>query len=732
MTDDSTLDNDVFDGIEDIYADLEANPPPPPPSSEDDILNTTTSSSSSSSVGINQNDQSVEYERGFPYLCGMQSSKDAPRMSVWNIFGGQSYHEMEEKTETKTPKETAPEPSTVMANGGEQIDKVELENIPADEKDASIMVEEKDELNTTDAANDRDVIIQHTIVEVKEEPVKKAFPSVRDILRQKNLFRASKESAQDDTIERTTDEDETAMDTIKKLYQSFVDKLTGNTDEARIRRKYHPSLWDTLGQRELFGVSYRLLLLISVNFFALLLLIILIARFAGRKSDSLIDSSTSIEAPSVEEESNDVSAELRALCEKDGVTIEDGVILTSNQVFENGKYYCSPSKTYLFGMMDDLAILDINANEVVWSAGVTGGARTILQEDGNMVIENEVGEMLWSTEVIPGSEGFSNPRLVFWENNDGVIAIQQIPNAGVSETPYNFWMGGMPKVENCDDCQTDNLEFPVRGTFYVPTYDNTETAWQDRPGNVPRHYPSLGYYSSSDPNVVTAHVEAMEYGQFNLAISSWEGPGTNFDRSRITMLLEETQKQNADLKWTVTYEEELLGPLKSEDIQSDLEYLKTWFTWQKSWARIDGKPVIFVNNGGGCDVAERWMESAATDWYVVLKTFGGYERCEYQPHSWHDQRVNDNNDGIDFQEGLYYNLAPGQWRMGRPRPDLERLSPREWCRNVRDMVASNEQWQLIVSFNDAESGTSIEPSFDWRSNSRYGFFLDCLHDPQMF
>lgn len=329
------------------------------------------------------------------------------------------------------------------------------------------------------------------------------------------------------------------------------------------------------------------------------------------------------------------------------------------------------------------------------------------------------------------SAGVHNHQLAFWENNEGVIAIQQVLTTDITQTPSNFWMDGVPEIE-CDNCHSDNLEFPVRGTFYFPTYDNSERAWQDRNLNLPMHYPSLGLYSSSDPYVIQAHVHALEYGKFDLAISSWSGPGTNFDRSRITMLLEETKKQNAFLKWTVSYEAERPGRQSLEEIESDLEYVKRWFSWHQSWARIDGKPVIYVNNDGGCEVPERWMTGAATDWYVVLKVFPGYERCEYQPDSWHDQRVNDANDGIDAREGLYYNLSPGEWRMGRPLPDLGRLSPREWCDHVQDMVDSNEQWQLIVSFNNAFLGTSIEPSLDWRSPSGYGFYLDCLHDSQMF
>jgi len=722
---------DVFDGIDDIYADLEAAPPPP--SSADDIiearrlnLNSSMSSSSpSSSSGsnhLNVSKESLQYEREFPYFCGIHSPKNSSKLtSMWNIFKAQNYIEMEEKNERGTQNEP-PTKHRAMDNVGTKSDTVETKETKAEVKGGSSIV------------CARDTIIRHTIDEdeAREEHEKKVYPSVREILRQKQLFGVLKENegprtiiARNNSTQRNMDED-----TIRK------EKV----------KKYHPSFWDILGQRKIFGVSIRLLLLVFVNLFALIILVILISRFTGRNvtgSDSSIDKSTldsteiiavSVDVPSIEDDDqgNDVSSKLRSLCDEEGVTVEDGVILTANQVFEKGKYFCSPSKNYILGMMEDLAIVDIRANEVVWSAGVTEGARTILQADGSMVIENEVGEILWNTQEIPISAGDFNHQLVFWENNEGVIAIQQTSPVAVAQTPSNFWMDGVPEFEYCNDCQTDDLEFPVRGTFYFPTFDNIESAWRDRNGNLPIHYPSLGLYSSSDPDVVTAHVEAMEYGKIDLAISSWLGSGTNYDRSRMTMLLEETSKQNAGMKWTVSYEVDRLGLPSPEGIQSNLEYLKKWFAWQNAWAHIDGKPVIYVNNDGGCDVAERWMTGAATDWYVVLRVFDGYERCEYQPDSWYDQRVKASNDGIDNQEGLYYNLAPGQWRIGRPRPDLERSSPREWCDNVQDMVESNEQWQMIVSFNNATLGTSIEPSLDWRSASRYGFFLDCLHDSQMF
>jgi len=402
---------------------------------------------------------------------------------------------------------------------------------------------------------------------------------------------------------------------------------------------------------------------------------------------------------------------------------------------------------YMIGMLDDLTLTNIDINEVVWSAGVTGGVRAILRADGSLVIENDDGGIIWGTEPIPtdfnnlgnrpgGNSPFFNfnRQLVFRNNDEGVIAIQQVPTMSDREEdnmPATYWMDGSPNVLTDDKNDIQNLEFPVRGTFYFPTFD--AESWQSGDGYLPVHEPTLGWYSSSDSNVAKAHVEAMEYGKINLGIASWEGPDTNFDRSRITMLLDETIEQNTEyLKWTVYHESDRLGRLDEDDIQEDLEYLQKWFAWKESWARINDKPVIFVNNNDGCDTAERWND-ASNYWYVVLRVFDGYKDCEYQPDSWHEQRVNDNNDGIDIEEGLYHNLAPGEWRSGRrTRPDMERLSPGEWCEHVQGMIDSGEQWQLIVSFNEAAQGTSIEPSYDWRSGSRYGYYLDCLNYEGMY
>ena len=44
------------------------------------------------------------------------------------------------------------------------------------------------------------------------------------------------------------------------------------------------------------------------------------------------------------------------------------------------------------------------------------------------------------------------------------------------------------------------------------------------------------------------------------------------------------------------------------------------------------------------------------------------------------------------------------------------------------MVASNAEWQLIISFNEWGEGTSCENAKQWGGSKEYGMYLDVLHE----
>jgi len=108
---------------------------------------------------------------------------------------------------------------------------------------------------------------------------------------------------------------------------------------------------------------------------------------------------------------------------------------------------------------------------------------------------------------------------------------------------------------------------------------------------------------------------------------------------------------------------------------------------------------------------------------VNLKVFGGFRNCPNQPDSWHQYGP---ASAAQQHGGYSYGISPGFWRADEASPRLERDVDR-WNKNVRDMTASGEPWQLITTFNEWGEGTAIERCWDWSSDTEYGLYLDALH-----
>ena len=266
-----------------------------------------------------------------------------------------------------------------------------------------------------------------------------------------------------------------------------------------------------------------------------------------------------------------------------------------------------------------------------------------------------------------------------------------------------------------------DLKFPLRGIFYYPWFPQTWSVdgvkvWYDI---------ELGHYSSDDQAVVDRHIQDLDYANVDVAIASWWGVDRQKEASRIPLLLDRTVAAKSDLKWAIYYESEGFGNPSVAELESDLAYLKARYTQHPSFARIDGKPVVFVYNADdtSCDVTDRWAQATNGEWYVVLKVFGGFRDCAGQPDAWHQYGP---ASPISHFAGHSYNISPGFWRADEASPRLAR-DPSRWAHNVRDMVASNEPWQLITSFNEWGEGTATERCHDWASDSGYGVYLDALH-----
>jgi len=261
------------------------------------------------------------------------------------------------------------------------------------------------------------------------------------------------------------------------------------------------------------------------------------------------------------------------------------------------------------------------------------------------------------------------------------------------------------------------LTLPVRGAFYYPWFPETWTV-----AGQPVHYqPTLGLYDSSSAPVVDNHINALDHAKIDIGIASWWGPGTHAEAVRIPLLLDRTAALGSPLRWAVYYEQEGSADPTVAQIQSDLQYLMSNYAGRPEYARVAGKPVVLVYsaNDVSCDVADRWKLASEGRWYVSLKAFSGYQTCVNQPDAWHQYA---GSTPSDRQLGHSYTISPGFWKADEVAPRLARDLDR-WRQNVRDMVASNEPWQLVVSFNEWGEGTAVESAAEWGSS-----YLDALAD----
>ena len=261
--------------------------------------------------------------------------------------------------------------------------------------------------------------------------------------------------------------------------------------------------------------------------------------------------------------------------------------------------------------------------------------------------------------------------------------------------------------------------FPIRAAFYYPWFPE---AWTQK-GIYPysNYTPQLGYYSSTDQNILKQHIAMMQYGNIQAGIASWWGQGSQTD-SKISGLL--TAAAGTNFRWALYYENESQGDPSVSQIQNDLTYILNYYAQNPSYLRANGKFVVFVyaDTADACGMADRWKQADTVGAYIVLKVFPGYTKCTSQPDSWHQYAP---AIAADQQGSFSYSISPGFWLKGTPERlgrDLTR-----WTQNVRDMFASGANWQLITTFSEWGEGTIVEPATIWESNSGYGQYLDVLH-----
>ena len=265
------------------------------------------------------------------------------------------------------------------------------------------------------------------------------------------------------------------------------------------------------------------------------------------------------------------------------------------------------------------------------------------------------------------------------------------------------------------------IAFPIRGAFYYPWFPE---AWNQQGFNpFTRYTPLLGYYTSSDLNIIKKHVDEMQYGNISLGIASWWGQGTATDKRVDTLL---SAAQNTGFHWALYYEPEGIGNPSPDQITSDLVYIRDHYTANPAYLKIDGRYVIFVyaEPGDDCSMATRWKQANSTiNAYVMLKVLPRFASCADQPDGWHQYAAAH----ATFDRSISFTISPGFWKQGEPAARLPR-DLNQWNADIQAMIKSNAKFQLITTFNEWGEGTAIEPAQEWASPSGYGVYLDALHN----
>jgi len=392
---------------------------------------------------------------------------------------------------------------------------------------------------------------------------------------------------------------------------------------------------------------------------------------------------------------------------------DQAVVLKGGGSLGRGEFKSSPNGKFQFGLdltNGVLMLKDVNG-KIIWSAPESKGAKKAhMQMDGNFLTRLGNGRSNWKTATSKNK----GAKLIL--DNGGQVAIW-------STQATALWLAGLPRSEYYDGPPNTSLQYPLRGAFYYAWYPET---WSVN-GKPVSYSPTLGKkYSNGDPVVQRTHINALNHIHVDVAIVSWWGIDVTLERARLTNLLDKSI--GTPLKWTIYQEQERYSNESPQDIRRNtLDYLRKWFAWHPSWAYIDNRPIIFLFNEGSCDVAKRWSLASNNTWYVVLKSFRGFERCPYQPDHWHQYGP---ASAVVHVKGNSFAVSPGFRRADGKGPRLPRLSKSSFRENVRNMVDSGENWQLVTTFNEWGEGTAVEAAYDWggTDSGEYGVYMDALHD----
>ena len=259
-------------------------------------------------------------------------------------------------------------------------------------------------------------------------------------------------------------------------------------------------------------------------------------------------------------------------------------------------------------------------------------------------------------------------------------------------------------------------------------------------------YPLIGPYSSGDREVVRYHLRTAKAVGVSVMLVLWYGPGSADADTHLPMLLDEALA--ADMRIAICYEEKINWPPYRQptsreqvvkSVTDDLTFLVTKYGKHDAYLKRDGKPFVAQFNFWGDDelgprnlLADEWAQVFAALPEQVYYCRQNLDRLEMHPtirsaFMWIKADPAWLKDFAYFAgraEQLYREgdldffmsfISPGfddtgVWGWGGG----PRVLPRDGL-NVLDQTmamatAGNAELVQIVTWNDWEEGTSVEPS----------------------
>jgi hypothetical protein len=258
-----------------------------------------------------------------------------------------------------------------------------------------------------------------------------------------------------------------------------------------------------------------------------------------------------------------------------------------------------------------------------------------------------------------------------------------------------------------------------------------------------RYYPLIGPYDSADPSVIRYHFATMKAAGIEIVLALWYGPGSDTD-AVVPLLLEEAQRQG--MKLAICYEEKLnFPPYRKpefrgnvvESATADLRYLVQKYGSHPAYLHHAGETVIMqFNSVGACEIGPAYL--TPTEWRRVLGAVAEkvlYVRQDldlaFNPplagaYVWLEPA---GSGRAAFAQAANQARSAGRLRMFMssiyPGFDDSGVNgwgagPRVTVRNgldvlegtMRDATAGSPDIVQIVTWNDFNEGTNVEPSVE--------------------